>query len=152
MLRHGPVFVARDAMTAKRQMASEQAVIEVWRDGDRLLIALPLAEAAPQSGKRPSRKPAAIKGELAVIQSLDRLQLETVEERDIGGKDIASPTPGSAVTDDPNLAAADMLLMSEDEWLVADLLALQQEARQLAKSVDSTLAQITAGCAAIKAG
>ena len=43
-----------------------------------------------------------------------------------------------------------MLTMTEEEWLVANLLALQREAVELTRSLDETRAYVAEKCAAVE--
>lgn len=133
-------------MAAKRQAGSEQAVIEVWREGDRVLIGVPSLENSTSRRDQPPRQ-------VADDQDLRPAQMryEALSPELIGAGRTKRQERTSRKAD-AGRVEAEMLAMTEEEWLVANLLALQQEARELVKSVDDTLAHITAGCAAIKAG
>ena len=126
-------------------------MIEVWRDGDRLLIAVPSVEAARQSANQPSAKSKMLHDKFSLPhRSLHSLQLELEKLMGGSGGDIAARTPRSGQGDDHTLADAGILAMTEVEWLAANLLALQSEAVALSRSLDETRGYVTEKCAAVE--
>jgi hypothetical protein len=144
-------------MAAKRQAGSAQAVIEVWREGDRVLIGVPSFDnpeyrsdnIATESRQRENDQ---VRPAREIAEMLRRLEKASLLMPSQSSEERAESKRRPRRQADAGRVEAEMFVMTEEEWLTADLLALQHEARELAKSLDNTLAHITAGCAAIKAG
>lgn len=133
-------------MAVKRQAGSEQAVIEVWREGDRVLIGVPSHEGSSRNADEVYRQ---VEGELQLraAQSAEEKLL-----RAIFGEEHPKPKRQARKQIDAGRIEAEVLAMSEDEWLAADLLALQRQAVDLYRSADETLTYVAEKCAAVHKG
>lgn len=145
-------------MTAKRKSGSPQAVIEVWREGDRVLIGVPSAERATRSSAEPFPSTELLEElKSARWRSLAKQYQELVasassQEAQIDRDRLKYPLAENTGRIESGVGdvEADMLVLTEEEWMVANLLALQREAGELSRSVDETRAYVAERCAAIE--
>lgn len=127
-------------MVAKEQRGSTETSIEIWREGDSVLIGVPSAEV--ETGRIADLRPLQV-----TVRAVDRpvrLNKGRVYE-------ILAPLDVSARREARDgRVEAQMLTMTEEEWLVANLLALQREAVELTRSLDETRAYVAEKCAAVE--
>lgn len=127
-------------MAAKRRTGSAQAVIEVWREGDRVLIGVPAAEVSAEQNVRLTPLP----GSEAGVHRSPRVRRGRADE-------VLSPVERSARQQvDVGRVETEIIALTEEEWLVANLLALQREAVELTRSLDETRAYVAEKCAAVE--
>jgi hypothetical protein len=141
-------------MAAKRQARSAQAMIEVWREGDRVLIGVPSldnSEDRSDSIATEPRQPENEKERRAreIAQILQKLATVDLLTHSRSSEERAEPSRRPRRQADAGRVEAEMFVMTEDEWLTADLLALQRQAVDLCRSADETLAYVAEKCAAV---
>ena len=122
----------------QRQSSAEdrlEPAIEVWREGDRVLIGVgvPTAGGQAEDATMAGRRSRAARG--GAITPEERLLLAIFGK---GPEDAERHRPEDGI-----------LTMSEAEWLVADMVALRAEAAERSRSLDETLAYVTKRCAAV---
>ena len=121
-------------------------MIEVWREGDRVLIDVPSTRGWARSGT----------GLFGSDEPYDQHYMDNDNPStknffsSFVGDEGTNPEPSGRTLTDDERAEVDMLAMSANEWLVADLLALRRQAVDLSRSVDETLAYVAEKCAAIE--
>lgn len=110
-----------------------ETAIEVWREGDRVLIGVGVPAAAERQaeGSTTTRR----------RRHAGRVGAMTPEERLLQA--IFGKAPEEAGRQRPE---DDILTMSEAEWLVADMVALRAEAVERSRSLDETLAYVSERC------
>ncbi len=132
---HGVAEVKSVKQPEGKAQDRPEAAIEVWREGDRVLIGVgvPAAERQAEGATTAGRRSHAAKA--GAMTPEERLLLAIFGK---GPEDVRQDRPEDGI-----------LTMSEAEWLVANMVALRAEAAERSRSLDETLAYVSERCPAV---
>lgn len=127
-------------MAVKPQPGPARALIEVWREGDRVLIGVPSADHSTSGAHGEGL------GYGDSWATYDPIEMNEGRLSEVP----AAPEPRGSAQANVERTEAEIFAMNDQEWLVADLLALRRQAVDLCRSLEETRAYVAEKCASIE--